>query len=46
MTYAKSIDEIDDQHDEFCNPCKVKLLKKTEKSQLRQKPKVKLKSKG
>jgi len=42
MTYAKSIEDIDDQHEEFCNPCKKKLLAKV----LSAASKVKFKSKG
>jgi len=42
MTYAKTVGNIDDQHDEFCNPCKEKLIVSVSKKS----SKVKLKSKG
>jgi len=42
MTYAKSIDDIDRQHDEFCNDCKAKLLVKASRAA----SKVKLKSRA
>jgi len=41
MTYAKSVEDIDDQHDEFCNLCKDKLAANVSG----RKSKVKLKSK-
>jgi predicted Zn-dependent protease len=42
MNYSKAVRDIDEQREEFCNPCKDKLIEKI----LKRTSKVKLKSKG